>query len=1109
MDNTAVEVFLGDTLEGGAERHVLERLRHDLAQSSVPAVIYANFFAVGKKMRQVDLLVVTPFRCAQVELKNLDLSKPVVGRVNGRWRQRLDADRERVLERNYFTQALEATYAVSDVMRRVAGRGEAPEDGPFYRHIDTLLCLYPHPAAGSSIDRHDRVKVVDYDALLDRLATIGPRPPWDDSHWQAFTRELGVYRDQPESAAEQTRRQNAETVADYATRLTSTVDRDLPAFVATSAEVDDEVADAALPVVVAAARSGRTVTLLGQSGTGKSHTARHALLQLAAEGHLPVWLRCREHVGGRFGDLLGRATAPFSTLKPWRLMHMARDVGAVPVLILDGLNECEPRLRSELMEQVAALRLRVSAGMIITTTVPVPTTEPDCLQVVLRLPNALERSAVMASYEVPEALVPDAFRTPYELALAASCADDLGPTASTTDLFDTYVRRQAGTMAVRSALRTLAGEMDQQLRSSLTVAEAIQWLERSDRPLAPESIDTVFASPLLDVRQGRLSFAHEQLARFLAADKLVADAPDVPTLARWLLDPRHADLLAVAVGLERTEDRAHELLLALADVTLLSAALEGDFGSRMATRVHADVSGALIEARAANQAATFTTATEGTDLGSWDISASRTNVEAALLTVAGVALSGGLFVPEIAVLLDVTDERCATEVRRLREAGNVAPITEIVSATYAGGWSKSEAANCLPASLVLHALHTDFRRRFECSSTRSLAAELLSSSARPARWGRLFTALLLTNARSDEDAQLLPRLVRQAWAANGYHLRLEALTTAERCGRVVPVAVRAELAEVLSSIKPPSHWGLSSTLVEALAACDAMEPINSLESIREDIAAVLAAPDEPAAWAAASGIFYAQFEPEDILGPFAEAVSELDDAAALRLYTMAARDGAPTFSREWLLREVADRAAIADEAATGVLREAASTVPTGWQAHYAVRAHVEGLRGWAVLSDQLPDAQPAEGIVARAWRLVDQFVFAVFRDEREGGQQEAAGWGELLDLCAPAAVDVLYRLCSADAAMYRAGAVRVHGELVERFPVQVRQLMEWGLANRDSVMSQFQDFDEHARSKYVVDVLAVVGDQETISMLQHYVLDPELGSAAVEAVRRLERRRPD
>lgn len=1104
MDNNEVTIHFGDTLEDGPERHVLERLRRDLAQRSTPAVIYANFFAGGPKLRQVDLLVVTPARCIQVELKNLDVTKPLIGQVNGPWKQQLAPGRVRVLDRNYFAQALEATYAVSDVMRRLARGGDAPEEGPFYKHIDTVLCIYPHVPTGSMIERNDRVKVLGYDALLERLITPGPRPPWDDSHWEAFTRELAVFREDPVSEQELSRRVSEDNVAEYAARLTAATRMDLPELVPVKARAGDTVANDALAPTLTVARAGGAVWLIGLSGTGKSHAARHAALQLASEGHLPVWLRAREYTQGRFADLLGRGIAPYSTLKAWDLLRRAGSAGALPVLIVDGLNECQPELRLELLEQVDALRLRMPAGVIVTSTAAAASPSPARQEVLLQLPDEQERAALIASYARPELPVPEALRTPYELQVAAQCAEELPAGATKTDLFDTYVRRQSGTVAVRSALRALAGEMDRQLRPSLTLAEAIQRLERGGRALSADVIDQVLASPLLEVRQGRVSFTHEQLARFLAADKLVAEAPDVTTLVQTLGEPQHVDLHLTALGLERDPDRAHELLLGLADEALLDAALQGVLGESLAEGVRADVCAMLAEARARTPGSTFYL-TETPGFGRWQLSSPNSPTQVALLAVAGTALRGGMFVSEIAALLEETDELCATEMRRLREGGHRGAISEVVSATYSGWWSPEKAVNGLPASLVVQAVQSDFRRRFAPPSSRSVPNELMTAGPHPARWGRLYAALLLTDATRYDDVEALPELLRRAWNLNGYHLRLEALQTAARCGRQIPAQIRQDIVAFLSALEPPTHWGLSSTLVEALAACDAIEPVNSLEGIRQQIAAVLAVPEDPDAWAAARGIFSAQFEPEDIVGPFAEAVSELTEQECLRLHTMAARAGGMPFGREWMIAEIAKRADIADDAAFGVLREEAATVPTGWQPQEAVQAHLEGLRGWAVLADTLPTAAPGADIVARAWRLVDQLAFDILRGEQPPSLAPAE-WHELLDLCAPAAVDVLFWLGRADAHWHRKAGVSVHEELLSRYPQQLRQLMEWGLPNRDKLVSQFPPVDPGGRDRYMIDVLSAVGDARTRSLLQHYLPDPNLGPSVVEAIRNLERR---
>ena len=132
-----------------------------------------------------------------------------------------------------------------------------------------------------------------------------------------------------------------------------------------------------------------------------------------------------------------------------------------------------------------------------------------------------------------------------------------------------------------------------------------------------------------------------------------------------------------------------------------------------------------------------------------------------------------------------------------------------------------------------------------------------------------------------------------AWQAGGYHLRLKALDTVVRVGRRLDDQTRARLVEVLESFDVSSNIALSSLLVDALAACDAIEPMRTLDQIRGEIETVLAQPDNPDAWTLASGIYYSQFENNDIVGPYFEAVAELDDRRKLQLCVMAARAGVP------------------------------------------------------------------------------------------------------------------------------------------------------------------------------------------------------------------------
>jgi hypothetical protein len=760
------------------------------------------------------------------------------------------------------------------------------------------------------------------------------------------------------------------------------------------------------------------VTVTGPSGGGKSHAARHAALALAGQGRLPIWVRCSEYAKGRFSVMLARATAPYTVDQPLDLLRRVSDAGAVPVLILDGLNECPAGLARELLEQLAAARLRVPCGVVVTSSAEVPLLDAGNIRhVELQLPGPAEREALLSSYDAPGCPAPEAFQTPLELALAAECASELGPEATAADLFDAYVRRRADS-PVRGALRRLAAEMDARVRSSLTVPEASLLLERTGTRPAVPSVDSVLGCPLLAVGQGRVSFRHEQFARFLTAEHLVIEAPGPADLARMLEDPRHIDLREFALGIERDDDRRFDLLLAFADEKLLVAAAGGQFGAGVSARLRGVIGGVLSEAKAATTAAELQRP-GGADVimgGHWQVPTPRDTLGTALLTAAGRCLRRGYLLTEVAALLDATDTRCAAEMRQLREEGHTAPVSAVVAATYCPGWSPSSRADCLPASLVVSACEQDFWSR----SQPGLATALLQTSDSPPRGGRLYLALTLVDPTlvvrdNAEDAAQLPSLIQAAWQARGYHLRLKALDTAVQAGRRLDAQVRASLVEVLDSFDVSSNIALSSVLVDALAACDAIEPMRTLDQIRAEIDTVLAQPDSPDAWTRASGIYYSQFENNDIVGPYFEAVAELDDQRKLQLCVMAARAGSRAWQPGWVIREIADRAELTDETGREVLREAATTIIADHMMPVeAVQAHLEGLRGWARIADRLPGPADCDGDVGqRAWRQVDELIFGLERDDPLTGDEAAQCWQELCGPCAPAAVGVLSIIQSA------------------------------------------------------------------------------------------------
>lgn len=1120
MSTQQVEVFLGAPLQDRNELYFLGRLRADLEKCGPNARIFANFTAnAGANQRQVDFLILTAARLTHVELKTLDPAVPIIAKANGPWLRQLPGGTPRPLEHNFYRQAHDATYAINDDMRRLSRAGVVPPArSQFFREIDTVVCLNPGIPAGSQLQPYGHVTVIGYGDLLARLTAPGPRPAWGDGDWDTFVRELNLYLDVHEGEEQLRRRARQVVLDDYRRRFVARHATGLHELVSVPAGGDDGEVAEPLRALLDAVGSQRTIAFTGPSGAGKSHTALHAALATAEAGGTPVWLRCAEYEGERLSVALTKAVAPFTTEACLPLLERTAEAGKPAVVILDGLNECTPHQQKVLLEQLGALRLRVPVAAIVTSTEPLPLQDSaDSTHLSAGMPQGTTRTALLASYGAERLPGADAFTTPLELSLAAECADVLPPDASVADLFDLYVRTRSGSETVREGLRRLAAAMDDRLRRSLTMAEALTALRRGDAGPTPATvIDEVLRCPLLTVGRQRVAFTHELFARFLATEHLVLTTADTDTLATALLGPGHGDLLEFAVALEQDQERRHGLLLALADVSLLRAAVRGEYGPAIAARVKADVAAALTEAGMATASAELQAT--GTDEPVFShrlrTLTPRTRQEQAFLDLAGACLREGEFIPEVAALIDLTDRRCAEAIRHLIDDGHHQAVSAIVCATYALSSSGKTAFMELPATVIVRACEADRITRWTKTEAGPMATAMWSATPARPRWGRLYTALMLVNPDDRTDHRLLPDLFQAAWAEGGYHLRLAALTTVTERANGVDEATQVRMRELLGACDPGGYWGLASSLTEALAAYEAIEPANSADDIRALIAAILAEPQNPEAWAAAEHVIGAQFDNADVVGPFYEVIAELEDQQLMQLCVMAARVTEMPINRDYILNQIVERLdrVGADPDAIGVVREAALTVDRdNPNAQEAVFAHLEGLRGWAKLADHLPPPAATDGDLAqRAWRIFDELVFALMRGTPLVGDEADRRWAELLDLCAPAAVDVLDHLRAATLSYTYLPERTWHDRLVAAYPDQVLQLLEWGLINRDKLTDCLRsgppDWRADRRNQHLLNELGRLGNARTASLLRAYVVDPDIGNAAVEAIRGIEAR---
>jgi hypothetical protein len=1100
--STDISIYLGGTIEFPWEEQFLTSLRRDLKQRGMGALILANFnVRGGSGQRQIDFWVLTDDRLAHIELKTLSQSAPVTGHLNGPWLRDLGGGNVHEIDPNPFQQAHNGTYALSDMAARLMRRGLVPEAKPFYRHIDTLVCLDPTIPTGSVLDRHAHVAVVEYEDLLGRLATPGPRPPWDPEHWDVFIRELGLYPEEHDSPTERRRRESAESLGDYRQIFIERLSSDRPELVDVAFGVGEERYTAAY--VTERIVAGTSIALVGDSGLGKSHAASHIATELASRGNLVIWLDCGEFSRGQFGNLLARSTAPFSTENAGQLAAHAGRVGDRRVVVLDGFNQCPPGQQADLVKELGGFTLRFPSTILATSQTDLPT---ELVGLTLRatLPAPAEREAILAAYGVQRIdRVSEAFSTPFELATVSACEAELEPDATTVELYDAYVRNLAPAETTRSGLRALALALVDELRTSLRLSDATATLGgAAGLGMVPDQIDAVLSSRLLVVNQGHVRFGHELLVRFLAAEAVVLAAVSGTELVVGLAPAHRKELRWFATALERDPERQSQALTHFANAEVYTSAARGEMGRATAEQVRAAVKGVLADAAFAvgSDDLTLETSEDGPAafFPKWTRSTAWSGNEIALLGTAGTLLVEGYFFDEAAELFDRTDDRFRTEIRTLEAAGSRQPITAMVSAL-PGGWPSDPFG----ATTVIRAAE---HNRWGKAKDHTVVARLLAG-ARSQSWCRFYLcACICGSEEATADPTLLPRLVRAAWDAKGYHVRLHALMAVHMCGRSLDEDTCNVMDELLSTFET-SHLYLQSGIVEAAAAIGRLgASLPTVEQLADFIRTeVLGMEDGPDAWRAASGVCSSQWEPDDIVGPYYETVHSLGDSEMFELCLRAAQD-VDGVSRSWPMEQLCYRTPIGDPAQDERLRQVFAAAAIGPPAAHGmidenIDSHVTAVRGLGRLGADLPpwDDSDPEG---QAFHLVDQLVAATER----AGVDSRPIWERIMAENPFAAVDVLVslRFAGGMARVDRQDDANVLLRLFKRFPGELRLLFEWCLQHLGTAPEPIRTSFGQTRESFIISGLGTLGDASTVEMLKPYLSEPALARHAVDAIRQLQ-----
>lgn len=405
----------------------------------------------------------------------------------------------------------------------------------------------------------------------------------------------------------------------------------------------------------------------------------------------------------------------------------------------------------------------------------------------------------------------------------------------------------------------------------------------------------------------------------------------------------------------------------------------------------------------------------------------------------------------------------------------------------------------LPASIVIETMEHHYRWPSREQGNVPVAAELLRTGHRRG-WGLLYLALHMCDGDRPANCSVFPGLLKEAWSIHGYHLQLLALDTARYMRRHLEGAPEYDRVKGFLLVCETSGLGLNSILGEALATYDAIEPLNTLADVRSHIDEVLASQASPEADADAYSIFAWQFEPQEIVGPYFEAIDALPADGRRRLLIKAAR-GRPSygFASDTIIGELVKMATVDDIEIQAVLALEAGRIETETiSPQEAVAVHLLAVQGMGIFGAHLPSPDPA---LPAPWRRVDQLVLALARGrESEIHKAGARNWPPLLKDEAGAAIDVLMSMSKAYDTLD--GNSTSYLRLTEAFPEEVRHLYEWGVIRLDLITKTTLS-RHYAPGPFIIRELGRLGTRETAHLLEPLMADPEFGDEAASAIRKL------
>lgn len=874
---------------------------------------------------------------------------------------------------------------------------------------------------------------------------------------------------------------------------------------------------------------GEQIQLIGPSGVGKTALLAQMVGVVAAAGLVPIIIAAR-----MFADNLPPLLEAAISLGAQRgldaFFRAAKHGGRRVLLMVDGLNECGPDRRAQLVRSLAAIGSCHGAQILLVsqkeTQLPAPL-QGTTLRMGRQAPA--HRQRVVEAHlgrllDDGEAKCIDIVSSAQDAVVLADVFRDACQVDGRYVLYATFIKRRLGdnpaSINTLFALAKLARYMRDNFLYQMPASLARNRAQPADREARDENpLELALQQGLLAELGAVIRFTHDLVADFFATEYLLRQHPDATEFALALNRPLNAELLEFAVGASASFADVEMRLGGTPPHNLLRACLKGRCGPKAASFVSDRMKDALtrlgtkfgnvrlepLKPKAPKEQPALMVRVAET--GAQPCTTSEDDPYLALLPS---AVAHGML-PAILGVVGDTDGHLERETARLRSETGVGWRMRAYMEVYGLPLNQNprEFNSLLNGFQHMHSF--DFREHGD-----GTVEEIEQAIAKPDRYspGQLFVLLAAFDAYSPHGRPPFAGFVEfmaMLWDTKIYHLRLMTIDAVARFARKATDTDRERLGKLAESWLSDNPF-LNSCVFDALAATGNLELGIDVESVLEEFESVLQANQLEMKSERALSLCACMLDPCHpynclYFEVYDEHLSEQQRQQIHILALQSAKHDA--MGTSWIIRQLAKAPTV--EAAPVLRRLATIPIADTFMPQEAVQVFVNAISALAAI-DITPELDeelcPPEDL---AWLRVVPLIQLFWRAEQgvEISDQELASAWRRFEACGVAhALDVVHCLYN----LIDEHARKLPTFFANRCPDGLRRLCVTALSSGYSTTAVVsrgfaaKNALDAAHREFAMQVLATVGRGNDIRALTQWIDDPLHGTAALVAARNIEGR---